>query len=215
TPHCSPPSTGCCCSSTPPPSPSTQTSGARGRRSAGCARPSTTPPTDPTREAHPAKDRPNRPNTRNPIRHVVRRCPSQASDGASAAHWGDAAGPPKTAVTSPCLRNIPRADRPCPRRRRRVEVHRQQPNQQHQPSIGARMSLMSYWVFSWVNKLLAAWEYANARPRHHRLRGPRTSQNLRPMLSHRHSDFSKSQGAGSFRLGRQPSAEHPHLLGGF
>ena len=56
------------------------------------ARPSTTPPTDPTREAHPAKDRPNRPNTRNPIRHVVRRCPSQASDGASAAHWGDAAG---------------------------------------------------------------------------------------------------------------------------
>ena len=59
--------------------------------------------TDPTREAHPAKDRPNRPNTRNPIRHVVRRCPSQASDGASAAHWGDAAGPPKTAVTSSCL----------------------------------------------------------------------------------------------------------------
>ena len=116
---------------------------------------------------------------------------------------------------SSSLRNIPRADRPCPRRRRGVEVHRQQPNQQHQPSIGARMSLMSYWVFSWVNKLLAAWEYAIARPRHLRLRGPRTSQNLRRMLSHRHSDFSKSQGAGSFRLGRQPSAEHPHLLGGF
>ena len=49
----------------------------------------------PDREAHPAKDRPNRPNTRNPIRHVVRRCPSQASDGASAAHWGDAAGRPR------------------------------------------------------------------------------------------------------------------------
>ena len=66
TPHCSPPSTGCCWSSTPPRSPSTQTSGARGRRSAGCARPCTTPPTDPTREAHPAKDRPNRPNARRP-----------------------------------------------------------------------------------------------------------------------------------------------------
>ena len=61
------------CSSTPPRSSPTQTSGARGRRSAGCARPSTTPPTDPTREAHPAKDRPNQPNLYNPIRHVVSR----------------------------------------------------------------------------------------------------------------------------------------------